>query len=87
MKIKLKNLNENLKKKFNFSFFSTKKFDKEISGSVSTKLSNPVLIENWSENSLNSNNFIPNLSYSNEKMLFLKVKKLVKINLICQIFF
>ena len=76
---KIEEFERELEKKNSILVFSPqKKFDREISGSVSTKLSNPVLIENWSENSLNSNNFIPNLSYSNKKNAIFKSKKVGK---------
>ncbi len=76
---KIEEFEKELEKKNSTLVFSPqKKFDKEISGTVSAKLSNPVLIENWSENSLNANNFIPNLSYSNQKNIILKSKKIGK---------
>ena len=53
---KIEEFEKELEKKNSTLVFSPqKKFDKEISGTVSAKLSNPVLIENWSENSLNAN--------------------------------
>ncbi len=76
---KIEEFEKELEKKNSTLVFSPqKKFDTEISGSVSVKLSNPVLIEKWSENSLNSNNFIPNLSYSNKKNAIFKSKKVGK---------
>jgi hypothetical protein len=78
-KNKIEEFEKDLEKKNSTLVFSPqKKFDREISGSVSVKLSNPVLTENWSENSLNSNNFIPNLSYSNKKNAVFKSKKVGK---------
>ncbi len=59
-------------------FLPQKKFTKEISGIVTAKLSSPILTQKWNENSLNANNFIPNLSYNNEKNIFFKSKKIGK---------
>ena len=76
---KIEEFEKELEKKNSTLVFSPqKKFDKEISGTVSAKLSNTILTENWSENSLNSNNFIPNLSYSNQKNVIFKSKKIGK---------
>ena len=66
------------KKNSTLVFSPQKKFDKEVSGAVSAKLTNPVLTEKWSENSFNSNNFIPNLSYNNQKNVIYKSKKVGK---------
>ncbi len=76
---KIEEFEKELEKKNSTLVFSPqKKFDKEISGTVLAKLGNTILTEDWSENGLNSNNFIPNLSYSNQKNVIFKSKKIGK---------
>ena len=85
-KSKIEEFERELEKKNSILVFSPqKKFDKEISGSFN-KTSNPVLIENWSENSLNSIILFQICLIAIKKCYF-KSKKLVKINLIYQMSF
>ena len=61
-------------------FSTKKKFNQEIENNKEIILNKPFLNINWTEQNFSTNNFVPHLSYSNERNLVYKTKKLGKNN-------
>ena len=78
---KLKELEDEIKKKNSRLVFSKRKiFREEIAGDIQKNILPPLPNKNWTGKYFKSSNYIPHLQYENQKELFYKSKKLGKNN-------
>ena len=68
------------KKNAKIIFSTQKRFQSEINSSKEIKFKDSIKNKNWNEKNFSSSNFLPHLSYDNNKNLIYKSKKLGKNN-------